>query len=230
MIENICGINVEIIRKRNKNLIIKVGKDGKVTMTVPYRLSISEARSFFVSKLSWVSKKRLSNKPAEKTRCNDGDLIYVFGEKLPLKVYSERGKSCVSNSEISVFIGGKTKPVNLIVTEILTERLKFEAEKVFSEWRYITGLSYSSVTIRKTVSRWGSCNHFTKRINLSFYLVNLPIRCLKYVALHELGHTLYNNHGSEFKNFLTTYMPEWKTIERFMKENGESYKFIFLDE
>ncbi|MDR2159802.1 MAG: M48 family metallopeptidase [Treponema sp.] len=34
--------------------------------------------------------------------------------------------------------------------------------------------------------------------------------CIEYVVLHELIHFLYPNHGREFYDFLTLYMPDWK--------------------
>lgn len=41
-------------------------------------------------------------------------------------------------------------------------------------------------------------------------LIKMPISCIDYVMLHELIHFLYPNHGTEFKSFLTKYMPDWK--------------------
>ena len=63
--------------------------------------------------------------------------------------------------------------------------------------------SYSSVKIRKSRTRWGSCSS-KKTINLSFYLMLLPEHLADYVLLHELCHTVYMNHGIEF----------WKLLDR----------------
>lgn len=75
----------------------------------------------------------------------------------------------------------------------LPERLDFLAGKHH--------FNYSSVKIRKSRTRWGSCSS-KKTINLSFYLMLLPEHLADYVLLHELCHTRYMNHGPEFWQLL----------------------------
>ena len=48
------------------------------------------------------------------------------------------------------------------------------------------------------------------KITLNEYLLKANIRCIQYVILHELTHLLYPNHSSDFYNFLTIHMPDWK--------------------
>ena len=59
------------------------------------------------------------------------------------------------------------------------------------------GFTYSSVKIRKSKSRWGSCSA-KKSINLSLYLLLLPEHLIEYVLLHELCHTVEMNHSPAF--------------------------------
>lgn len=220
MIKTICGKEVEITRKNNKNIIIKV-VDGKIKMTVPYRSTISLAEAFFKSKQGWIESRLNSSVKSRIIGVDDGDIIYIFGEERRIKLlseitkpYEEDGNLCVPDAI------NKCK----ILDKYLKEQLEKEAKKYFSYWEEKTGLKAEKVTIRKTDSRWGSCNHYTRRINLSFYLINLPKECLNYVVLHELGHIPYNNHGEKFKAFLTANMSKWRDIRRYMKENGESMK------
>jgi len=59
------------------------------------------------------------------------------------------------------------------------------------------GFKYSTVKIRKSKTRWGSCS--TKgTISLSFYLLLLPEHLIEYVLLHELCHTVHMNHSPAF--------------------------------
>jgi predicted metal-dependent hydrolase len=48
------------------------------------------------------------------------------------------------------------------------------------------------------------------KIALNEYLLKADIRCIQYVILHELTHLIYPYHNSEFYNFLTIHMPDWK--------------------
>ncbi|GHU72002.1 zinc protease [Bacteroidia bacterium] len=63
---------------------------------------------------------------------------------------------------------------------------------------------YQSVKIRKSKTRWGSCSS-KKTINLSFYLMLLPIHLIDYVLLHELCHTVEMNHSLAFWNLLNQH-------------------------
>jgi predicted metal-dependent hydrolase len=75
----------------------------------------------------------------------------------------------------------------------LPARLDFLAK----EYRF----DYSTVNIRKSRTRWGSCSS-KKTINLSFYLMLLPERLADYVLFHELCHTVYMDQGQEFWQLL----------------------------
>jgi predicted metal-dependent hydrolase len=63
------------------------------------------------------------------------------------------------------------------------------------------GFKYTTVKIRKSRTRWGSCSS-KGSINISLYLILLPSYLIEYVLLHELCHTVYMNHSPLFWNLL----------------------------
>ena len=72
-----------------------------------------------------------------------------------------------------------------------------------------TGLSYNKVSIRHQKTRWGSCSS-----NNNINLINLPLKLIDYVILHELVHTVEKNHSTNFWNLLNTYLPNAKNLNR----------------
>jgi len=76
-----------------------------------------------------------------------------------------------------------------------------------------TGLVYNKVSIRNQKTRWGSCSSLNN-INLNINLINLPLRLIDYVILHELVHTIEKNHSDKFWNLLNTYLPDSKNINK----------------
>jgi len=84
----------------------------------------------------------------------------------------------------------------------LTIRLKQLAEK--------HGFTYSRVFIRNQKTRWGSCSH-QNNINLNMKLVKLPDELMDYVILHELVHTRFKNHSSDF----------WAEMDRLVVDGKE---------
>ena len=65
------------------------------------------------------------------------------------------------------------------------------------------GLPYAQVRVTASKGRWGSCSA-RGDINLSLYLVLLPLPLIDYVLLHELAHTCEMNHGPRFWKLLDT--------------------------
>ena len=63
---------------------------------------------------------------------------------------------------------------------------------------------YSQIKIRKSKTRWGSCSS-KGIINLSFYLMLLPVHLIEYVLLHELCHTVVMNHSADFWSLLDSH-------------------------
>lgn len=63
------------------------------------------------------------------------------------------------------------------------------------------GFRYGCVTVRNTVSRWGSCSA-RNDLSLSVNLLRLPPHLIDYIILHELCHTVHHNHGPAFHALL----------------------------
>lgn len=81
----------------------------------------------------------------------------------------------------------------------------------------ITNQEITRVTIKKTKTRWGSCNYVKKTINLNFNLVLRDIQAIEYVVLHEIAHLTHPNHSKEFYAYVASYMPDWKVREKRLK-------------
>ncbi len=226
MKKEISGITVEIFRKKTRNIIIKVNRSGEVILTVPLTSSLKEAESFFSSKLTWIKGKIEKFSEISSRRANlPKDEIYYFEGKR--KVVPDFTKRDFFDDGESLFVPVKDSDKELFVKnaeKYLKKILLVKSEYYFEKWKNKTGLSPSDVSIRKTDSRWGSCNFATKKISLSLYLLNMPEFCLDYVVLHEIAHLRFPNHGKEFKSFLTCFMPNWRQVKKYMNENGELRK------
>lgn len=76
---------------------------------------------------------------------------------------------------------------------VLPARTRMLAEKY--------NFKFNNVKIQSSKTRWGSCNS-KQVINLSFYLLLLPIHLIDYVILHELCHTKEMNHSPQFWSWM----------------------------
>lgn len=76
-----------------------------------------------------------------------------------------------------------------------------------------------SVNLRYNHSRWGSCST-SGNINLSTRLLFAPQLVIDYVIVHELAHTVEMNHSARFWKVVRDVMPEYKQMERWLRENS----------
>jgi predicted metal-dependent hydrolase len=84
-----------------------------------------------------------------------------------------------------------------------------------------TGLSFHQLTIRQTISRWGSCSG-RKHISLCCNLLFLPPALVRHVLLHELCHTQQLHHGSAFWRLLEQYDPSM-AVHKIQLKKASAY-------
>lgn len=223
---------INVTQKKMKSLRLKVNLEGKIFLSTPMRFSKLEAKKFVESKLDWIEKstnKLQNNKIDKPTNFNQGDEIYIWGEKRIINI--------IQSSKNSVDLDGQFLNIYLSTPN------NQNAKKVFLSWAksYFFGhlldmyeIVYRSIfkklkvnkpqlTIRTMKSMWGNCKYNKEVVTLNFYLFKTPIPCINYVILHELAHMIFHDHSSNFKNFLSQYMPDWK--ERKKQLNQFSLQF-----
>lgn len=95
----------------------------------------------------------------------------------------------------------KTRKTQEFLYKVIIEILRNKAKQIIpprlKALAEINGLSYKSIKINSSRSRWGSCSSL-KSINISLFTVLLPKELQDFILLHELTHTLEMNHSSRF--------------------------------
>ena len=88
-----------------------------------------------------------------------------------------------------------------------------EAEKAKYHFKY------NEISIKDTVSRWGSCST-QKNFNFNWRLVMAPPEILSYVVNHEIAHLSYMNHSKEFWALVSQRFPKYIEAKKWLKTNG----------
>lgn len=102
--------------------------------------------------------------------------------------------------------------------KVLPERVKYYAP--------IIGVSYGRITIRNQRTRWGSCSA-KGNLNFNVALMKVPPQVLDYVVVHELCHRLEMNHSARFWAKVGEVLPEYKTLRKWLKDNGAGIMAMF---
>jgi predicted metal-dependent hydrolase len=74
------------------------------------------------------------------------------------------------------------------------------------------------VTVRDTVSRWGSCAR-GGNLSFSWRLIFAPGAVIDYVVAHEVAHLVEMNHSKRFWRIVEQLHPDAKTERLWLNHN-----------
>lgn len=207
-------LHILVERKKIKNLHLRVGRTGKISLTAPLFVSGREIEKFASDKYTWL-KKHLEGVKAENYRSFTAEnCVAVFG-----KVYSLQCNAAVNGVYGDTFClkcardsaeEHAKKILRKILAEKINERLPF--------WEERTGLKASSFVIRDMKTRWGTCNVRTGRICFNLQLVKKSEECLDYIIVHELGHLINRYHDKRFYNYMKYNFKDYERVRRLLNE------------
>lgn len=203
---NDCEYEVEIIRKNNKNIYIRV-KDNKIIVTCNYLTTKNTINKLINDNIKSISKMiDKSNLRKEKE-----DNFYLFGSKYDV-IYGFNELEINGNK---IYVKDKKmldKYLDNKIKEVFSEHLKYYYDN------YLENIPKPNLKIRKMSTRWGVCNLKNKNVTLNYYLYKYDIECLDYVIVHELSHFIYPNHSKLFWNQVSKYCKNYKIIRKKLKE------------
>lgn len=214
-----------IVRRshRARRLSLRVSQlDGRVTMTLPRRTPLREARVFASEKESWI-RNALAERP-DMVRPQIGAAVLLEGREVRIIAGTGRAARYL-DGVISVPDNPDRVPfrVAALLKVMAGDRLRQASEKYAAE----LGVTFGKISMRDTRSRWGSCS---SRSNLmySWRLIMAPPEVLDYVAAHEVAHLVEMNHSAQYWRVVAKICPDYKPKRNWLHENGQklhSYRF-----
>jgi predicted metal-dependent hydrolase len=148
--------------------------------------------------------------------------VYFLGKPYTVQLVESKQNIIVESDDIVSFhlnpsvIDNREFKLELL-EEFYRDRADIILNNLVAKYLKITNQEIERVTIKKTKTRWGSCNYVKKTINLNYNLVLRDIGAIEYVVLHEIAHLTHPNHSREFYAYIYSYMPDWKARERKLK-------------
>lgn len=221
-------IAYELLRKSVKNLNLRVGSDGTVKVSVPYRVGFGTADEFVMRNAEFIFKSR--ERAAAKNKLSL-DSIYFLGSRLELKIIPcEKSSALLTDTELRLYIkeselqSDEFRAVRAAVNRWEKEKGKelFPAvlEKAYKRFLELgLEIPFPSFTVKSMKTRWGSCTAAKGKICLNAALVEKPMVCIDYVICHELSHFLVQNHSSDFYSVLVRVFPAYKEVRRLLNSS-----------
>ena len=216
---------VDVNHKNIKNVNLKVCRDYRVLLSVPFGITDEWIINFIEDKASWIEKQLQKYKQASGyntlTDIKSGTSTQMLGKDyVIIKKKSEKNYVVEQEKKIVLYvkdIDDKVLHQKIIekwwrdkAYDIYINQMNIIYDKTFKKY----GVEKPKLYVRKMKTLWGSCTPAKNKITLNEYLLKADLRCIQYVILHELTHLLYAYHNNDFYDFLTIQMPDWKIIKK----------------
>lgn len=78
--------------------------------------------------------------------------------------------------------------------------------------------SFSKLSLKKVMTRWGSCEKRRGLIMLSVKLLLVEPELLDYVCVHELAHLRHADHSDLFWDCVAQKLPQWKMLRKRLRQ------------
>lgn len=232
-------IPIDIKNYKNSKSIKIYFKGNTLKVTKPKRLSITAITKILKQdeeKLYNRYKEILSSEVCTIKQWTTGEKIYYKGEEFTIIRENK------DTTRISVKLSLEQKQIiitipknisqqqtKVYIDKLIKKLLKSNTEAVIAErlpcWSKITQIDYNEVKVRDATTRYGSCMPSKKNLYFSSRLVMLPEDKIDAIIVHELCHMKHKNHNKEFYNFVEKYIPNYKEIDKWLKENGKVIMF-----
>ncbi len=165
-----------------------------------------------------------------------GEKIYYQGEEFSIV------RNITDSKQISILLQPDNKLLLIEVPKdleqnIIKQTVDKAIKKLFKNntevliakklpyWSKITGLKYNEFKIRDATTRYGSCMPSKKNVYFSSRLIMLPEDKVDAIIVHELCHMKFKYHNKDFYNLVQTYIPNYKEIDEWLKQNGKIIMF-----
>lgn len=239
IILNVDGLEipVSVVRKRVKNLNLRVRADGTVTLSIPQHLPLARAREFLDRKGGWIAervRRNIERRPSPDLAGELPDRIPLWGKLVPRDSVQANsgqdvggqgagGRAIPGQAASGRDAGGLGAPGQTTIDQAaLDELYRTEVLRalpdVVERMEARIGVHATRWSVRVMKTRWGSCTPKTGAIRINARLAAYPPECLEFVVAHELVHLLEPSHNARFHALLDEFCPGNRGIARRLKQ------------
>jgi predicted metal-dependent hydrolase len=222
----IGGLAFEVRRSdRRKTLGLTVGRAGELVAYAPTATSIGELTQWINKKLLWVHGKLALKEAALPKICApeyvSGESFCYLGRRFRLKMVKRQEAPLIFDGMRFLLKCDCGAPVEHFQRWYIQTGMEWLRKRV-ERLSQFAGCQPTGVDVRDLGFRWGSCGRKGK-LFFNWKILQLPVRLVDYVILHELIHLRERNHGPAFWDALGRALPDWQERKNELAKDAKDY-------
>lgn len=193
--------------------------EGTLVLTLPPGVKPEEALGFARRQEQWV-RARLSHLPP-RIPFRSGSQVPFLGDLHEIR-HVPRARGGVWREEGTFYVSGQAEHLS----RRLHDHLRREARshmtahaRELAEALPEGARPLRRVSVRDTVSRWGSCSS-TGNLSFSWRLIFAPRSVLEYVVAHEVAHLVHMDHSPAFWRLNGVLSPHVREARTWLRREG----------
>jgi predicted metal-dependent hydrolase len=211
--------------ERRKTLGVTVDRRGELVAHAPSAASADELARWINKKLLWVYRKlalkREAAPPIRSPEYISGEAFSYLGRRFRLKlVASQSGPLCFDGDQFT--LRRNARPAEDHFRRWYTEQGNTWLNRRATWLSRLTSRRPAGVEVRDLGYRWGSCTK-SSLLLFNWKIMQLPIRLVDYIIVHELIHLEEPHHGSAFWCALDRSMPDWQDRKETLRVRAKDF-------
>ncbi len=219
------ALEYTLVRRRMKNMRIRVTAEQRVMVSAPHRCAQSIISAFVRDNEAFI-RKQLSNMEARRVRCypvsySDGDTFCLLGHRALLRVLpAARSSAVYEGGVLTLFV----PPEGCAKTQFL-RWMRGQARVVFAQRLAAMSTLFLdsggiTLSVKNMLTRWGSINPARRRVSLTVHLMRCDPELIDYVIAHELCHLNCRSHSTAFYRALEAHYPNRREMDKRLEAYG----------
>jgi predicted metal-dependent hydrolase len=213
--------------RRATRITLRIEPGGRaLNLTIPVGLRRHEVDDFLARHDGWLQTK-LSKFSLENPLRPGGEL-YIRGVKHRIEhTGSLRGvtEALVVDGQAILRVSGLESHLGRRIAAFLKKEGRRDLESLARRHAASIRKPITSVTMKDTRSRWGSCSS-QGNLSFSWRIVMAPPIVIDYLAAHEVAHLAEMNHGPKFWALCKSLCPDMEAARHWLKVHGSQLHAI----
>jgi len=230
----LADLEFEVRRSlRRKTLGLTVDRAGELVVHVPASTDADEVRQWVQKKLLWVHQKLALKDELVGTEQHpefvSGESFFYLGRNYRLKVVTSQDTPLRFDGQW-FYLRRKDRGAALghFRQWYVDTGSPWLAKRVQTLQRKV-GTAPARVSVSDLGFRWGSCGK-SGVLHFNWRLLQLPVRLVDYVIVHELVHLLERNHTKKFRQIMDRVLPDWQRRDAQLDGGWRAYVAFGIEE